>query len=94
VAESGGEVVVQIRYFAALAGLAGRDEESLAVPLAKAAPSSLTVGVVLAAIAQRHPWFVAQRPFVRVARNTDFVRDEDPVEAGDVVALLPPFSGG
>jgi MoaE-MoaD fusion protein len=94
VAEPGqrGEIALQIRFFAALAGLAGRDEEGLT--LVSDGATVPTVGVVLAAIERRHPWFVAQRPFVRVARNTDFVRDEDPVGEGDVIALLPPFSGG
>lgn len=80
---------VQIRFFAGLVGLAGHEEETLSL---ETSPS--TIGAVLDALAARHTWLAAQRPFVRVARNLDFVRDDDPVHAGDVVALLPPFSGG
>jgi molybdopterin synthase catalytic subunit len=35
-----------------------------------------------------------QRPYVRAARNGTYVAWEEPVEAGDVVAFLPPVSGG
>ena len=88
-AEAAPEIVVRVRYFAALVDLAGRDEEPLGLPADRA-----TVAEVWERVIARHPALGAQRPFVRVARNTDFVKDDDPVEAGDVVALLPPFSGG
>ena len=80
---------VRVRYFAALVDLAGRDEEPVPLPADRA-----TVADVWAEVITLHPALAAQRPFVRVARNTDFVKDDDLVEAGDVVALLPPFSGG
>lgn len=80
---------VRVRYFAALVDLAGCAEEPLALPADRA-----TVADVWDRVIALHPALGAQRPFVRVARNTDFVKDDAQVKAGDVVALLPPFSGG
>ncbi len=82
-------IVVHVRYFAALVDLAGAAEETIALPLARA-----TVEEVWARVIARHPAFGPQRGFVRVARNTDFVKDDAVVEAGDVIAFLPPFAGG
>jgi molybdopterin converting factor small subunit len=31
---------------------------------------------------------------VRLARNEEFARDEDPISDGDVIALIPPVAGG
>lgn len=85
----GAALSVRVRYFAALVELAGCDEEPLVLPASRA-----TVAEVWDRVIALHPALGAQRPFVRVARNTDFVKDDAAVEAGDVVALLPPFSGG
>jgi molybdopterin synthase catalytic subunit len=46
------------------------------------------------ALAALHPALGPQRPYVRAARNGTYVAWEEPVEAGDVVAFLPPVSGG
>ena len=78
-----------MRYFAALVALVGCDEEPLALPADRA-----TVGEAWERLIALHPALGAQRPFVRVARNTDFVKDDAALGAGDVVAFLPPFSGG
>lgn len=80
---------VRVRYFAALVDLAGTSEETLALPR-----DGATIDEVWGQIIARHPAFAAQRPYVRVARNTDFVQDDAVLASGDVVALLPPFSGG
>ena len=80
---------VRVRYFAALIDLAGCDEESVSLP-----PGRATVAELWTLVIARHPALGPQRPFVRVAKNTDFVSDDAVLDAEDVVALLPPFSGG
>ena len=82
-------VNVRVRYFAALIDLAGRHEESLVL-----VGGDATIADVWTQVIALHPALHAQRPSVRVACNTDFVKDDARVAEGDVVALLPPFSGG
>jgi molybdopterin converting factor small subunit len=84
------ETTVRVRYFAALSDVAGCAEEAFAL----APGETTTAGAIVAEALARHPGLAPQRPFFRVACNTDFVGDDAVVGAGDVIALLPPFSGG
>ena len=47
-----------------------------------------------AALAELHPALEPQRPYARAARNGTYVTWDEPVADGDVVAFLPPVSGG
>jgi molybdopterin synthase catalytic subunit/molybdopterin converting factor small subunit len=47
-----------------------------------------------AALAATYPALDPQRPYVRAARNGMYVAWDEPVADGDVVAFLPPVSGG
>ena len=53
-----------------------------------------TAGDAWDALATLHPALKPQRPYVRAARNGTYVTWEVPVADGDVVAFLPPVSGG
>jgi molybdopterin synthase catalytic subunit len=53
-----------------------------------------TVDDAWAALASRYPTLVPQRPYVRAARNGAYVAWDEPIAEGDVVAFLPPVSGG
>ena len=53
-----------------------------------------TVDGAWAALAARYPALEPQRPYVRAARNGAYVPWSEPVAQGDVVAFLPPVSGG
>jgi molybdopterin synthase catalytic subunit len=46
------------------------------------------------ALQARYPAVAAHRPYVRAARNGVYAPWEDALAAGDVVAFLPPVSGG
>jgi molybdopterin synthase catalytic subunit len=46
------------------------------------------------ALASMHPDLQPQRPYVRAARNGAYVPWDEAVAEGDVVAFLPPVSGG
>jgi molybdopterin converting factor small subunit len=77
--------VVEVRYFAAAAEAAGREEESL---------SAATVGELMADLEARYG-----DPMSRVLRSGSFLVDgvvsRDPARAlGARVDVLPPFSGG
>jgi MoaE-MoaD fusion protein len=53
-----------------------------------------TAGDAWDALATLHPALEPQRPYVRAARNGTYVTWEEAVADGDVVAFLPPVSGG
>jgi molybdopterin synthase catalytic subunit/molybdopterin converting factor small subunit len=53
-----------------------------------------TVDGAWAALTARYPALEPQRPYVRAARNGAYVPWSEPVAQGDVVAFLPPVSGG
>ena len=77
--------MVQVRYFAAAAEAAGRDDESFEVA---------TVGELRAELEGRYG-----EPMARVLRSGSFLVDgvvsRDPERAvGARVDVLPPFSGG
>jgi len=53
-----------------------------------------TIGDAWDRMAATYPELVPQRPYVRAARNGAYTEWEEPLADGDVVALLPPVSGG
>jgi len=78
---------VQIRCFASLRELAqGRSELAL--------DESSTVDDAWAAMAERHPGLNPHRPYVRAARNGVYAAWTDRLADDDVIAFLPPVSGG
>ena len=46
------------------------------------------------ALAERHPAIGPHRPYVRAARNGVYAPWDEPLTADDVIAFLPPVSGG
>jgi molybdopterin synthase catalytic subunit len=78
---------VQIRCFASLREIAqGRSELALDDPS--------TVDDAWAALAERHPGLSPHRPYVRAARNGVYAAWTDRLADDDVIAFLPPVSGG
>ena len=75
-----------IRYFAAAAEAAGRQQETV---------SALTVGELRSLLTERHGDDLA-RVLTRCSILVNGERSEDDaaVGAGDVVDVLPPFAGG
>ena len=80
---------IVVLYFAALRELLGISEEQLSLP---AGP--LDVAGLSRHLAQRHPRLEAHLPSVRFAVNEAFVSLGAALAPGDVVALIPPVSGG
>ena len=81
--------MVQVRLFAMLRERAGRDSLELELP------DGATVADAMALLA-REPGLdelLGQLP-VRAARNREYVGEEEPLEPGDELALIPPVSGG
>jgi molybdopterin converting factor subunit 1 len=79
---------VTVQLFARLRDVAGAAELSCDVP------AGATVADVWRAAALRHPGLEAFESSVSCARNDDFSQMRAPVHEGDVIAFLPPVSGG
>lgn len=85
------EAVLTVRYFAAAAEAAGREEERIE---AAVAASLTTVGAVRAHLIDRHGPAMA-----RVLANGSFLVDgivsrDDSRRVGQRIDVLPPFAGG
>ncbi len=80
---------VTVLYFAALRDVVGKDHELLELP-----PHVRTVADIAAFLAVHRGALAGRMRNVRIARNEEFARDDEPVADGDTIALLPPVSGG
>jgi MoaE-MoaD fusion protein len=78
---------VIVRCFASLRELAS-DRSDLELD------DAATVADAWASMVDRYPSLEPHRPYVRAARNGRYAGWTDALEDGDVVALLPPVSGG
>lgn len=79
---------VEVLYFAALRDLAGVSSERIA--LVEATP----VSALLATLEERHEGIRGRLQAVRVAVNEEFTETSTTLRGGEVVALIPPVSGG
>jgi molybdopterin synthase sulfur carrier subunit len=80
---------VEILYFAGVRDLVGLSSERLTLPAAV-----VTVGDLAAHLEQVRPELSGRLASVRFAVNETFAGAQDAVAEGDVVALIPPVSGG
>jgi molybdopterin converting factor subunit 1 len=80
-------VVIHVRLFAGLRERAGTDRLEIQLP------EDATVADVLAAMASTPVGELRPRECV-VAVNREYANADEPVNAGDEVALVPPVSGG
>ncbi len=80
---------VSVLYFAGLRDSIGIAEEAIELP-----ERVRTVGDLCDHLAERHRGYAERRTIVRVARNEAFAGDGDPLDDGDVIALIPPVAGG
>lgn len=81
--------VVSILYFAALRELAGTGEERVNLPTL---PTN--VEALLRLLEGRHAALAGRLQSVRVAVNEEFAEKSRELQGGEVVALIPPVSGG
>jgi len=86
---------IKVRYFARYRSLVGKGEEELEVP------EGITVKELIDILKERYP-ILKNEVFaeeddladVNVSRNGRYVRFDEVLKDGDVVALFPPVSGG
>lgn len=82
-------VTLRVLYFGGLRDALGIAEETLTLP-----DDVCTVGDLCTYLSSRHRPYAEGRGCVRVARNEAFAGDVERLWSGDVIALIPPVSGG
>ena len=82
-------MTVIVLYFASARDLSGTSEEKLDLPA-----SVRTLRQLAAHLSVRHPALAGAIERMRLARNEAFAELEDTFAQGDVIALIPPVSGG
>ena len=79
---------VKVIFFGRIRELVGRSEDL------EEAPDGATIADLFDRYAARYPQLVAFRSSLVASRNQEFAAWETPVAPGDVIAFLPPVSGG
>lgn len=79
---------IEVLYFAAARDAAGRPSEALEVG------DGETVAGLRGVLAGRHPALAGTLAASRLAVGEAFAAEDRRLEPGDVVAVLPPVSGG
>lgn len=79
---------IRVLYFAVVRERIGTSEQTISLP------ANATVGTLLDQLAATHQAVATLRSHVRVAVNEEFQPASHPLRDGDVVALIPPVSGG
>lgn len=82
-------MTVTVLYFASARDLAGISEETLDLP-----DGVRTLRQLAAHLSVVHPALAGAIQRMRVARNEAFAELDEPVQKGDVIALIPPVAGG
>lgn len=77
--------MIQVYFFAGLRDVAGKAEETID-------RENLTVQELLDWVEEAYPAF--RNKTVLVAVNEEYASREEVIQFGDVVALIPPVSGG
>ena len=80
---------VRVLFFAVTRDLAGTSEATLVVP-----GEAPTVADFVRHLEATYPDLSGRMATVRVAKNERFTKPEAPLADGDVLALIPPVSGG
>ena len=76
-------------YFAAVREIACCEEEQMDLP-----PDVVDIAAFAAWIAAARPALASRMSSLRIARNETFATASDLLAEGDVLAMIPPVSGG
>lgn len=81
-------MLLKVKYFARFRELAGKSEEAVEMR------ESAMVLDLKKLILHDHPLLSSYESSMIVARNENFARDDDYLQAGDEIDFFPPVSGG
>jgi len=80
---------ITVLFFAGVRDLVGNEREEIELP-----SHVRCIADVRGLLEARHAALKGALDAVRLAKNEEFVDADAPVAEGDVVALIPPVSGG
>ncbi|MDP7069779.1 MAG: molybdopterin converting factor subunit 1 [Phycisphaerales bacterium] len=81
-------ITVTVQYFAVLAERIGAREETIDIP------RGATVQAALAAVSDRHPAVRDMSGSLAIAVNNAYAPPTRMIKPDDVIAVIPPVSGG
>ncbi len=81
-------MTVRVKFFAMLREKVGQDEITLQLP------EGATTATFWQAITEKYPQLAPYRTQSRLAVNRAYVLNEQPLQDGDEVTIIPPVSGG
>ena len=81
-------ISVHVKLFAAVKDIVGTDAVSLTVD------DRAQVSAAFEKLAEANPLLKRWKGYVRFAVNRAYVQPDHPLRNGDVVAIIPPVSGG
>ncbi len=81
---------VSVRFYQRLREIVGTER----IMVSLNAESTPTIGTVVAELLARHPDLREHLSSVRYAKNGEFADPKCSVNDGDIVDVMPPFSGG
>ena len=80
---------VRVLYFAGAREAVGQGEEEVDLPA-----EVVTVHDFAGYVGRMHPALELRMSSIRIARNERFAEPEERLDAGDVLAVIPPVAGG
>ncbi|MGC8913019.1 MAG: molybdopterin converting factor subunit 1 [Thermoplasmata archaeon] len=78
---------IKVKYFAGLRDITGRETETINVE------HGITISGLLSLLYKKYPEMKKTAEII-VAKNRQYVEENERIEDGDEIALLPPVSGG
>lgn len=80
---------VELLFFGGSREQAGTDRARVTLP-----PSVETIGDTIEWLGREYPLLLPRLRALRIARNAEFATSGERVHDGDVLAVIPPVSGG
>lgn len=78
---------ITIKYFAGLRDITGKELEKVDLP------EKMKIADLISMLYEKYPEMKKSADIV-VARNRQYAEEDEEIEEGDEIALLPPVSGG
>ncbi|HIW31927.1 MAG TPA: molybdopterin converting factor subunit 1 [Candidatus Paenibacillus intestinavium] len=79
--------MITVRYFAGLKEITGTEQDYLPI-------TSMTVGELIEWASNTYDGFSNAAHSILVAINEEYVQRNKEIQSGDIVAFIPPVSGG
>jgi molybdopterin converting factor subunit 1 len=79
---------IRLLFFGPVRTQTGIDQDELE------SPKEISSSTLWSLLLEKHPALLTLRSTIRIARNGEFLREDETIRPGDEIALIPPVSGG